>query len=334
VASVLRSWVEVLQTQNLSSQRPVDPVSRWLLITRASVLPMTVISAALGGLLALGGPAAAMNWLYLLEALIGLLLAHAANNMLNDYFDWEEGIDSEQSVRGRYAPHPILSGLTSRRGLLTAIALTNLLDLAILVHLTAARGWPIVGFALAGGLVSLFYVAPPLRLKHRGLGEPAVFLVWGPLMVGGTYYAATGELRAWVLALSLPYALLVTAVLLGKHLDKLEADAARGVGTLPVRLGAERGRWLAQASMVGCFALVVLFVLSGALGLWSLVVLLAMRRLIDTVKVFGRAAPESPPENYPIWPLWYVAWAFRLTRFTGALFVASLAANAILPLSL
>jgi hypothetical protein len=46
VASVLRSWVEVLQTQNLSSQRPVDPVSRWLLITRASVLPMTVISAA------------------------------------------------------------------------------------------------------------------------------------------------------------------------------------------------------------------------------------------------------------------------------------------------
>ncbi|MCP4222408.1 MAG: hypothetical protein GY773_03600, partial [Actinomycetia bacterium] len=59
-------------------------------------------------------------------------------------------------------------------------------DLAILLHLTSARGWPVVLFALAGLFVSVFYVAPPLRLKQRGLGEPGVALVWGPLMIGGT----------------------------------------------------------------------------------------------------------------------------------------------------
>ena len=61
----------------------MDGVSRWLLITRASVFPMTLSSAAIGGLLAGATPDA--NWLYFTMALVGLVLAHAANNMINDY---------------------------------------------------------------------------------------------------------------------------------------------------------------------------------------------------------------------------------------------------------
>ena len=88
--------------------------------------------------------------------------------------------------------------------------------------------------ALAGLFISVFYVAPPLKLKHRGLGEPGVFVVWGPLMIGGTYFVTTGQLPAWVWAASLPYAILVTTVLFGKHVDKLPADSAKGIHTLPV----------------------------------------------------------------------------------------------------
>ena len=46
----------------------------------------------------------------------------------------------------------------------------------------------VIAFALAGLFISVFYVAPPIRLKHHGLGEPGVFLVWGPLMVVGTFF--------------------------------------------------------------------------------------------------------------------------------------------------
>ena len=63
-----------------------------------------------------------------------------------------------------------------------------------MIVLTVARGWPIVAFALGGFLLSTAYTAPPLRLKKHGLGEPTVLVVWGPLMVGGTYYAATGAI--------------------------------------------------------------------------------------------------------------------------------------------
>ena len=146
MAGRLQNWGEIIRTQNLSSERAMDPVSRWLLITRASVFPMTLTSAAIGGLLAVGSDSADKSWICFGLAFVGLLLAHAANNMINDYFDLEGGVDSSEYVRAQYAPHPILSGLISKGGLLLAIALVNLLDLAILLYVTEERGWPAAAF--------------------------------------------------------------------------------------------------------------------------------------------------------------------------------------------
>src|SRR5512143_2561503 len=98
-----RNWAEVLRTQNLSSGQPMDTVSRWLLITRASVFPMTLTSGVIGGLLAVAGPTRVdANWLFFALSLLGLMLAHAANNMINDWFDLAGGVDSASYVRGQY----------------------------------------------------------------------------------------------------------------------------------------------------------------------------------------------------------------------------------------
>ncbi len=323
----VRDWVHVIQTSNLAPGRPMDAVSRWLLITRASVFSMTLTSALIGGLLA--ADADEFHWVAFALSTLGLVLAHAANNMINDYFDLETGVDTTDYVRAQYAPHPVLSGLISKRGLLAAIAVVNALDAAILAYLTWLRGWPAAAFALAGLFISVFYVAPPVRLKHIGLGEAGVFLVWGPLMIGGTYYVTAGEIAPWVFAASVPYGLLVTTVLLGKHIDKLEADRSRHIRTLPVILGDALARRLTQALMAGFFVLVVVLVATGVTGVWSLVALLPARHLPGVMRVFSRPKPERPPPGYPIWPLWYVAWAFRYTRQAGFLFVAGLAADAI-----
>jgi 1,4-dihydroxy-2-naphthoate octaprenyltransferase len=332
MAGAIQNWGEILRTQNLSSDKVMDTVSRWLLITRASVFPMTITSAAIGGLLAVH--AAGASFLCFSLALLGLVLAHAANNMINDYFDLESGVDSDDYVRGQYAPHPVLSGLISKTGLLIAIAIVNLLDLGILLYLTDLRGWPAAAFALAGLFVSVFYVAPPLKLKHRGLGEPGVFLVWGPLMIGGTYFVTTGHLAPWVLVASVPYAILVTTVLIGKHVDKFDADTAKGIHTLPVILGRERALFLNQELMVAFFVFVVSLVLTGTLGVWTLLCLGALPKLVQALKVYNQPKPAAPPEDYPIWPLWYVAWAFLVTRRAGALFVLGLVVDAIHPVHL
>ncbi len=335
MATLLDNWKHVLTTQNLPRERAMDGVSKWLLIIRASVFPMTITSCAIGGLLAVAGPAPTeANWLYFLGAMAGLVLAHAANNMINDYFDTVGGVDTTNYVRGQYAPHPILSGLISKTGLLVAIAVVNLLDLAILVWLAEARGPAVVVFALLGLFISVFYVAPPLRLKHHGWGEPGVAIVWGPLMIAGTYYVTTGTLHPWVFVASLPYALLVTTVLIGKHIDKHDADLAKGIRTLPVLLGADRARFLNQFLMVSFFALVGCLVLTGTYGVWTLAVLLALPKLPGLLRVQGEPPPAEKPANYPLWPLWYVAWAFVFTRLCGGLLILGLAVNALFPIFL
>src|SRR6266566_5289811 len=304
--TLLDSWRQIIATGNLPKGRAIDGLSRWLLITRACVFSMTLTSGLIGGLLA-AATAGAPRWGYFALALLGLVIAHAANNMINDYFDLTGGVDTAEYTRALYAPHPILSGLITKRGLLAAIA----------------------AFALAGLFVSVFYVAPPLKLKHHGLGEPGVFVVWGPLMIGGTYYVTAGALPGWVWLASVPYALAVTTVLIGKHVDKYEQDEARGIHTLPVLLGREVSLRLNQAAMVAFYAIVLGLVVSGYLGVGVLIVAAALPRLRQVLKAYSRPKPAAPPPGYRVWPLWYVSLAFYHNKLAGGLFVLGLALNAV-----
>ena len=328
----VRSWAEVLRTGNLSPGVPLDAVSRWLIITRASVLSMTLTSAAIGGLLA--AAEGEFSWLPFVLAAAGLLLCHAGNNMTNDLFDFESGVDTPDYARAQYAPHPLLGGLVSKRTLVGAILAANVAAGAIAVSLMLLRGWPVLAFAGAGFFISFFYVAEPLRLKHHGLGEPAVFLVWGPLMIGGTYFVTAGDVEPWVFLASMPYALLVTTVLIGKHLDKRAQDEERGIRTLVVLLGERTSLALNKVLFVAFYLSVLALIVTGVLGVWVALVAISLPRLRAVLQAYSRPKPEVKPANYPIWPLWYVAWAFILNRPAGYLLVAGLVLNAIVPVKL
>src|SRR6266404_2831584 len=330
-SSLFDTWRKIIASGNIPAGRRIDAVSRWLLITRACVFSMTLTSGLIGGLLA-AASAPHPRWGLFALALVGLVIAHASNNMINDYFDTMGGVDTEGYTRTLYAPHPLFSGLISKTGLCATIVACNLLDLAILAVLVRARGWPVAAFALAGLFVSVFYVAPPLKLKHHGLGEPGVFLVWGPLMICGTYYVTAGALPAWVWLASVPYALAVTTVLIGKHVDKYEQDRARGIHTLPVLLGRTASLRLNQVAMVAFYAIVVALVVTGCLGVGVLVVGAAVPRLVEVLRAYSQPKPAAPPPGYRIWPLWFVALAFHHNRLAGALFVVGLAVNALLGL--
>src|SRR4051794_40861426 len=336
----LATWRTVFNTANLpvGMTSPPDAVSKWLVITRTAVFSMTVTSGLIGGLLAMGAMRltgeVTVDWALLALAIVGLVVAHAANNMINDYFDLEGGVDTDDYVRALYAPHPILSGWVTKPQLGAAILVANAIDLAIMLYLTWVRGPLVIGFALAGLFISVFYVAPPIRLKHHGLGEPGVFIVWGPLMTVGTFFVATGSIPAWVWIASLPYAILVTTVLFGKHIDKIEADTKKGVRTLPVILGERRARAVARAMMIAFYPIVIGAALVGWIGPWIALVVLGIPRLISTLRTFRSPRPETPPHSYVGWPLWFVGAAFVHTRRAGGLLVLGLLLNALLPVSL
>src|SRR4029079_9659962 len=92
-AQRLSNWRYVMSHPSLPDGVEMDSVSKWMIVTRAGVFTMTAPSGLIGGLLAIATPDAAVNYWYLALAVIGLVVAHAANNMINDYFDLEAGID-------------------------------------------------------------------------------------------------------------------------------------------------------------------------------------------------------------------------------------------------
>ena len=322
----LARWRHALSTINPPAGE-LDSVSRWLVITRAGVLPMTLTAGAIAGLLTVRRADFAAGWFAL--AFLGIVLAHVSNNLVNDLFDTDTGLDTDKYPRALYAPHPILSGMISRRGLLRAAVLVNLADVAILIVLVVARGWVVLAFGLAGVVLNVAYTAPPLRLKKRGLGELDVLLVWGPLMIAGTVYSAIGSVPWQVWPASVPYGLLCTAVLMGKHIDKIPWDEAAGVRTLPVILREPTARAVTIALMIGFYVAVGACVVVGALPWPSLAAFGALPLLHRAVKALRRPRPERPPRGFPIWPLWFAAFAFTHTRRAGALLVAGLAVAAI-----
>ncbi|MCV7223344.1 prenyltransferase [Mycolicibacterium elephantis] len=326
--SRLSSWMYALRTTNPPPDGRIDFVTRWLVVTRAAVLPMTLFAGLVAALLAVGEPG--LDWRWLTLAIVGIVLAHIANNLMNDLYDTSTGLDEASYPRALYAPHPVLSGLVSKRTLVAAILAVNLADLAILVVLTWARGWPVLAFGLAGFVLSVAYTAPPLRLKKRGLGEPDVLVVWGPLMVCGTYYSAVGSVGWDIVLASIPYGLLCTTVLMGKHIDKIPYDEPRGIRTLPVILGADRARTATLVMLVGFYVLVAVAVALGAMPWPALLVVLALPRLVKLWPYFRRPPPDEPPPNFPVWPLWYAALAWVHVRLAGALLVLGLAIGAVL----
>jgi 1,4-dihydroxy-2-naphthoate octaprenyltransferase len=298
----------------------LDVISRWLVATRAAVLIMTFLSAAIAGILALrDGGFDLLKWFLVT---VGLCLAHATNNLLNDYVDYVRGVDQENTYRSQYGPQPLVHGLMSKAELLRYALGTGLVAVAAGVELIVQRGGLTPLLMALGAFFVLFYTWP---LKYIALGELSVLLVWGPLMIGGGYYVITGAWNWQVVVASLPYALGVTGVILGKHVDKLEVDKDKGIYTLPVLLGETRSRYLVIVVLVLQYLAVTYLVLTRFFGPVLLLVVLALSTLNRVLPMFRRPRPAEKPADYPdVWPNYFVAAAFLHNRAFGLWFLLGL----------
>ena len=303
----------------------LDVISKWLIATRAAVLIMTFISAAIAGILAAqDGSFNFGRWLLLT---IGLIMAHATNNLLNDYTDFKRGVDQDNYYRSQYGPQVLVHKLMTTRQLLTYAAVTGLIALSAGLALILIQGGLTLILLALGAFFVLFYTWP---LKYIGLGEIAVLIVWGPLMIGGGYYVITGIWEWNVVLASLPYALGVTGVIFGKHIDKYDMDKERGIHTLPVILGEKISRYTAVGMFFLQYLMVVYLVITGFFTPLMLIVFFSIPVLLQILPIFRNPKPEEKPADYPdVWPNYFVAAAFVHNRRFGLFFLLGLILNTI-----
>ena len=323
-------WAKALQViPRITKQEwdDLDVISKWLIATRAAVLIMTFISAAIAGIFALR--AGQFNFGLWVLLVVGLVFAHATNNLINDLTDHERGVDKDNYFRTQYGPQPIEQGLLTRRQMLTYTAVTALIALTAGAYLVILRGplaWLLLGL---GVFFVLFYTWP---LKYIGLGEIAVIVVWGPLMIGGGYFVITGAWSWNVVLASLPYALGTTMVIFGKHIDKINSDREKRIRTLPVLMGEKAAR-IVTLVMMGLQYLAVLYlVITRFFSPVLLVVLIALTAVPQVWAVYKRPKPDERPANYPadIWPLWFVALSFLHNKRFGLWYLLGLILDVVL----
>lgn len=286
--------------------------TKWLIACRASVLPLTIFAVTFA--LCLAQPSSLLQWILAGASGLALMLAHATNNLINDYVDHKTGVDRDNYFRVQYGVHVLESGLVTGKQYLRYILYTGFSALVIGVAVCWYAGGLTPWFALSGAFFVLFYTYP---LKRIALGELAVFLVWGPLMVIGTYLVVHGHFGPDVVFASIVYGLGPTVVILAKHTDKAPHDRAKKILTFPVVLGP----WARQGVVV---AIVVQLVLAVAVGfefaLYGLAgIFLAVPAALRCLKVLQETAPADRPFDYPVqaWPLWYTTYAFQYARDAG-----------------
>jgi 1,4-dihydroxy-2-naphthoate octaprenyltransferase len=299
----------------------LDVISKWLISTRAAVLIMTFISAALAGLFAWRDHS--FSFLPWLALTLGLILAHASNNIFNDYTDFVRGVDKDNYYRNIYGAQPIASGLMTKRQHLTYFGVTALLAFGLGLYLAFYTGfstttWILIGL---GAFFLLFYTWP---LKGLAMGELAVLIVWGPLMIGGGYYVLTQQWNWNVVLASLPYVLGVTTVIFGKHIDKLDMDKVKGIHTLPVVIGEKASRYAVLAMMIAPYLFTLYLIAIKFFTPVMLIVLLALPSFLKIYPVFLKPKPQTRPEGQPGWPLYFVGYAFYNNRTFGSLFMLGL----------
>ena len=214
-------------------------------------------------------------------ALIGAVLLHSGTNIINEIYDVRQGVDTIVSPR---ASHAIVKGRISERAAFVVAIGAFVLAMAVGVYLIWLRGPFIVALGLVGLVGGWGYTAPPLQYKYRALGVPLVFVLMGPLMVVGSYFAVTGSWSLSAGILSIPVGLLVAAILHGNEWRDISEDTRAGIVTLSSRIGKKWAHYGYVALVLGAYMTLSLSVAVGWLPPTTLVAILSLPFLAQVVR--------------------------------------------------
>ncbi len=265
----------------LSAERgtPVKPRLSfgWLVLrtTRLPFLSASIVPVLLGIVIA-----ARQGYFDVLSAVltvVGASFVQLGLNVANDVFDSVQGADEANVTPTKFSggSRVIQYGLVSFRRMASLALIFYVAAGVIGLVLLALRGSPaLLAIGIVGFIVSLGYTAPPLKFVYRGLGEMAVALGFGPLMLVGAYVVQSRGLLSWepVIA-SLPVALLVALILYVNEIPDRRGDARAGKRTLPVRLPKSA---VIAGYRIAAIAAYVILVVGVVIGLLPIPVLIAL----------------------------------------------------------
>lgn len=211
---------------------------------------------------------------YFVLALAGACFLHIACNVANDYFDFKNGNDAANKsglIPFSGGSRMVLDGFITPEKSLAISVCFAVLGSAVGIYLNFILRGNVI---LLIGIVALFFVYSyngfPVKLVNKGLGEAAIFLAWGPLMVLGSYYVQTGSIDScWPLIVALPSGIMTTLVVFINEFADRDADFSVGRKTWVIIFGYRKSLYLYLFLAVSCYMIVLAGVLFIGWPVWS-----------------------------------------------------------------
>jgi len=261
----------------------------WIQAVRAPSLSAAAIPVLLGVAIAARDGFFSLGRMVL--ALVGAIAIQAGTNLINDYYDYRSGADSEQSLgpsmviqRGLLTPEQMWRGGIVAFGIGAAIGLI----------LVALCGWQILAIGIPSIAAGYFYTASPVSLAYVALGELTVFVFMGPVIVLGAYFVMALHFSAAALWASIPLGFMVAGILHANNIRDIESDTRHSKRTIATMLGRTGANYELVAIDVAAYATTIVAVLAHALPWIALIVFITVPRALDQIRIVMR---EKEPKK-------------------------------------
>ena len=241
----------------------------WFLETRPQFLILSLILAFLGTTIAWYDGNITI-WHALLAG-IGLVLAHASVNILNDYFDFRSGIDLATKRTPFSGGSGILPAtlLTPRQVLWLGI-IALILAIPVGIYFTVIRGWQLLPLLFVAAFFIFLY--SPFILK-RPWPEWAAGAGLGALPILGMYFIQTGAYTSHAAVACIPSAFLVHNLLLLNEFPDVEADKTADRKTVPITIGMNKAAIFYSIVAIAVYVWIIAWVAAQVMPVWTLIAL-------------------------------------------------------------
>lgn len=179
----------------------------WFEIGRGFTTPLSVLPYVFAVILAAKNHK--IDFLLSFLGLIGIFIVHLSVNMLDDYFDWKKGavatyknLEAQGLVPENNKCFYFTQNLVTPTSVFIVASLLSAIAFLIGIFIASKVGISVIIISLITAALGFFYSASPIKLSYRGLGEPVIALIFGPLLMTGAYITAGAHLDKFILLIS------------------------------------------------------------------------------------------------------------------------------------
>ncbi len=216
----------------------LERLKLWFEIGRGFTTPLSVLPYVFAVILAAKNYQ--IDFLLSFLGLIGIFIVHLSVNMLDDYFDWKKGavatyknLEAQGLVPENNKCFYFTQNLVTPTSVFVVASLLSAIAFLIGLFIASKVGMSVIIIALITAALGFFYSASPIKLSYRGLGEPVIALIFGPLLMTGAYLTAGAHLDKFILLISTIMGIFVMNIGYVHAVSDFDSDLKTGKKSFP-----------------------------------------------------------------------------------------------------